>query len=162
MKAEPFRSAYLRRSCDGMNDIFKCPEAKTCDPRAKWAAVASSTQDCSVSPFPPWPKSVGRNRGILACMSATLQRCHAPTRRSRDKQNRRTNAVQTKMPGSSPRRETSPETAKAIGLWPLRAPFAGGSNGNSSTPVYHIWNTWTRFKIARAWAGSDDEANLIR
>ena len=43
-------------------------------------------------------------------------------RRSRDKQNPSTNAAPTKRRRSSSRRETSLETAKAIGPWPLRAP----------------------------------------
>ena len=43
-------------------------------------------------------------------------------RHSRDKQNPSTSAAPTKRRRSSSRRETSLETAKAIGPWPLRAP----------------------------------------
>jgi hypothetical protein len=72
------------------------------------------------SPFPPWPKSVDRNRGIRTCMPGSS----APrrvARHNRYKQNPSANAAPIKRRRSSPRRGTRLETAKAIGPWPLRA-----------------------------------------
>ncbi len=63
-------------------------------------------------------------------------------RHSRDRQNPSTNAAPTKMPHSSSRRETSLEIAKAIGLWPLRAPSRPPRTATQPSPHTTSRATW--------------------
>ena len=63
-------------------------------------------------------------------------------RHSRDKQNPSTNAAPTKRRRSSSRRETSLETAKAIGPWPLRAPSPTPRTATQQSPHTTSRATW--------------------
>ena len=63
-------------------------------------------------------------------------------RHSRDKQNPSTNAAPTKRRRSSSRRETSLETAKAIGPWPLRAPSPTPRTATQLSPHTTSRATW--------------------
>ena len=63
-------------------------------------------------------------------------------RHSRDKQNPSTNAAPTKRRRSSSRRETSLETAKAIGPWPLRAPSRPPRTATQPSPHTTSRATW--------------------
>ena len=83
-------------------------------------------------------------------------------RHSRDRQNPSTNAASTKRRRSSSRRETSLETAKAIGLWPLRAPSRSPRTATQLRPHTTSRATWdSGISLRRASASKNSMTSMI-